>query len=140
MNLVCLTLAILISMTGVSNAEIKIIVNQSVKQNYISKKEIKKVFEGRQKTWDDGSNIIVTIYKDENIFRAFLAEFGNTKPTQFKNVWSRLIFTGKVTSDQIQIFSSEEDAINYLTNTAGAIGFTTMENIPQKLKFIQIGE
>lgn len=135
-----LIFVIIISITAFSYAEITIIANKSVKQDTITKKEVKKVFQGRQKTWDDGSNIIVTILKDDTIFRKFLKSYVKTNPTQFKNVWRRLIFTGKVTSDQIQIFSTEEDVLSYITKTKGAIGYTAIENIPGGLKIIQIGE
>ena len=139
--LVYLPLILILLFTGYTDAEeITIIANHNVIQDHISKKEVKKIFEGRQKTWDDGSNITVTIYKDNKIFRKFLAIYVNTNPTQFKNVWRRLIFTGKVTSDQIQIFPSEEEAVSYVRNTTGAIGFTHLENIPSDLKIIKIGE
>ncbi len=131
-------LVLILSVSFLSHAEIKIIVNQNVKQNFISKKEIKKIFQGRQSTWDDGDNIIVVILKENKIFKEFLSTYVKTNPTQFKNVWRRLIFTGKVTSDQIQLFKSEEESIAFLLNTKNTIGFTTLEEIPSGLKIIKI--
>lgn len=114
---------------------ILIIGNWDLPVDALSRDEIKSIFLGEKIMWDNGKKITFVILKTK-MHEVFLKEFiGNTE-SQYRNYWRKLVFTGKSRSPRS--FESEEDMIEYIANSSGAIGYIPSEAYTDKVKIISV--
>ena len=77
--------AAVLFMSGVAQASEITIVKSDHTIEEISKKDLKKILEGKSKTWDDGSTIILVTLKEGPAHEAFLKKYArrvqNNLPT-----------------------------------------------------------
>lgn len=115
---------------------VKIIVNQSVPDNRLSKDDIEKIYLGKKQAWSDGSKIAPVTLKECQAHETFITQYVKRSPVQFNAFWLRAIYTG--TGVPPVSFENESDLIHYVSSTPGAIGYVPEETESGELKVIQI--
>ncbi len=108
---------------GNSYAEVFFIANLSVDVDALSKSEVKKIFLGDKKVWDNGNAIILVTMKENDTHNEFLKKYVKRSSMQFKRFWRNKVFLGQ--GDTPKSFSNEEEMIEYLKQTTGAIGYAS---------------
>jgi ABC-type phosphate transport system substrate-binding protein len=102
-------------------AEIKIIVNVSVAETTLSKKNIEDIFLGKIVQWKDNAAIHVVAVKDPKVHHAFLEQYLKKTETQWNAYWKRLVFTGTGTPPEQA--ETQQAVLEYVAKTKGAIGY-----------------
>ena len=87
--------AAVLFMSGVAQASEITIVKSDHTIEEISKKDLKKILEGKSKTWDDGSTIILVTLKEGPAHEAFLKKYARKSAKQFTNYWRKMVFSGR---------------------------------------------
>ncbi len=118
---------------SVANAEgVILIANSIIPVKQLSKKEVRDLYLGKTKMWDNGWNVQIAWLAEPDISRRFLSEFVHKSPRQFNNYWKDMVFTGK-THMIPKYFDNEASLIQYVSETQGAIGyvsaFTSFKNV-----------
>ncbi|MCP4353829.1 MAG: hypothetical protein GY795_50930 [Desulfobacterales bacterium] len=108
-------------------ADIIIIANKNVPENTLTRKEIKEIFLGKRVQWSDHSKIHVITLKDAGIHKTFLKQYLNKSRSKWKSYWKRMVFTGRGIPPKTII--SEAEAIAYVAETKGAVGYISSEGI-----------
>ncbi len=106
-----------------SAGEIVIIVNENVTESTLSKNDIKKIFLGNKTTWDNGDKIVFVVQDRVSISDPFLKTYAQKSVSQYKNYWKQQVFTGKGKAPKS--FATEEELVQFVSETSGAIGFVT---------------
>ncbi len=122
-----------------SRADVGVIVNSGVKESVMSFIDLKLVFTNKIRTWQDGKKINIVIFEKADVKEAFLKEFIQMTPSQFKTLWLELVFTGK--ANMYKIVYTEESLLDIVSNTPGAIGFIAFkggEKINNGVKAIKL--
>ncbi len=96
-------------------------VGEGVQKESLSKSDLKKIYLGRKTKLSDGTAVIPVALRKGETHEEFLSEIVNKTPSQFRIYWKRAIFTGK--NNAIKIFSSEDEARDFIESTPGAIGY-----------------
>ena len=122
---------------GLSSAEgVILIVNKNVDQSRLSRQEVRDIFLGDKRTWDDGQHVVVVTLKSGTVHDEFLQEYIKKTAIIFSRYWKRMLMTGK---SKIPIaFNSENDAIDYVKNTDGAIGYISPALLNESVKKMTI--
>lgn len=119
----------------VAAEDVLIICNQDVPVEQLNRQEIKDIFLGKNKLWDDKTKIIIVTLKDKNDQLPFLKKFIRKSSSQFKNYWRKMVFTGK--GKIPKSFDTIEEMLAYVAKTKGAIGYVGSTILDEKVKVIK---
>ena len=87
----------------------------------VSKKDLKKMFLGKTKSWDDGSPVILVILEGGDAHEKFVKKFAGKTAKQFQNFWRKMVFSGK--GKMPQAFASEAELVAFVAANPGAVGY-----------------
>ena len=105
---------------------VKVLVNRSVPEQALSINNIRSIFSMRTRNWSDGSTITVFILKDkQGTHNQFVRQSLQMAPHQLQRSWDRYRYTG---TGQTPIeLANEQQMIERIASTPGAIGYTSQE-------------
>ncbi len=105
----------------VSNPDAFIIANSSVAIDAMTKEDIGEIFLGKKVKWNEGGQIKIAMLKKSGIYEEFVNDFTRKTLHQFHIYWKRLVFIGKGLPPKL--FETEEELVNYVARTEGAISY-----------------
>ena len=111
-------------------ADVVVIANKNVSETSMTKDKVKNIFLGKIVKWQDSSRIHFVTLKGD-VHKSFLKEYIGRSTNQYKTYWKKVLFTGK--GSMPKTFSTEQEIIQYVANTEGAVGYinknTASENV-----------
>lgn len=113
-------LALLLAATASIPAATVVISHPDVTDASISSDAIKKIYLGKQSSWEDGTRVSLVVL-DSDHGHAFLKEHVRKSFRQFVAYWKRQVFTGKGSMPAIS--EKDEAVVSVVQSTPGAIGF-----------------
>ncbi len=125
-----LTLLVVAGSSVVSAQEIDtktgglLIINSQVKEAKLTKAGVASIFLGKKTTYSDKSKVVLATLKEGTPHTGFLKTYLGKTPSQFKNYWKKLVFTGK--AKQPKAFKTEKELVEYVGKTKGAIGYISL--------------
>lgn len=122
-------------LSSVATCDIVIIANKNVAEDSLSIEDIKRIFLGKKKKWKDNSPVTIAFNKTPSIHNDLLKKYVMRTPSQFKNTWRRLVFTGE--GKYPLSFSSDMKMINFIGSKEGAIGYIDADQVNDKVKIIK---
>jgi ABC-type phosphate transport system substrate-binding protein len=84
---------------------------------------VRNIFLGKKTKWDNGQQIVIVTLKDSETHKNFLKKYIAKTATQFKSYWKKQVFTGK--GSVPKSFEKEEDLLDFVAGTEGAIGYVS---------------
>lgn len=114
-----------------------IIANKSVPIETISSVELKNIYTGKIKLWENGDKIAIAYSKQKSTQTIFLKTYIKKTPQQFVNYWRNLIFTGKSSTIPKGI-KDEKELLKYVSGRKGAIGFISSQQLIDDVKTITV--
>jgi ABC-type phosphate transport system substrate-binding protein len=116
------------------NAQVAVIANKSVSENSITNDKLADIYLSKTKTWDDGSRIVrFTCKTDNDISGKFFSTVGKSH-ADMKKLWMKLQLTGA--GQAPDALGSDEETINVVSSTPGAIGFIDAKKVNDKVKVL----
>ena len=101
--------------------DVIIIANKNAPADMMSYRDIKNIFLGRKTKWSTGQKIIIATLSGSETHKAFLKNYIQKSPSQFKRYYKSLVFTGK--GKMPKSFNTQESVLEFVANTDGAIGY-----------------
>jgi len=101
--------------------------------------DVVKLFLGKTKKWEDGTNVVITTLKSGDVHEAFLTTYVKKQPMQFDNYWKQLVFTGR--GKMPKSFASEDEMLGFISSNKGAVGYVSdakAGSLPANVKAITI--
>jgi len=129
-GLLCLALAI-----GYGS-EISIITNPANDTVSLTQDELRKIFTGKKRSWQNGNRIMIILMKRGSLHDHFLEEVVKQNSTQFSIAWKKLIFTGK--APLLNYAQSEEEMVEMVRRYPHAIGYVGPQSDLEGVKTIFI--
>ncbi|MBF0226195.1 MAG: substrate-binding domain-containing protein [Desulfobacterales bacterium] len=125
-------------MVCTANAEddVKVIGNNDVPDKELSRMDIQQIFLGKKTRWSDNKKITIVTSKNEDLNEKFLTKFVGKTPSQFRNYWKNLVFTGK--GKEPIAFSNDKALIEHIVSNEGSIGYVSSESSPDGVTLIII--
>lgn len=116
---------------------IDIIANKGVAQNTVTLATARAIFGMRQSKWPDGTAIRVFVLPDDHTTHGALCkERLNLFPYQLRLSWDRLIYSGMAQAPSE--VPNEEELLNKVATTPGAIGYVRKVKANDPVKIISI--
>lgn len=120
--------------TPILAEDIIIIVNKSVYNESLSVLDVKNIFLGKKKVWDNNEKIVLAVLKKDNTHKKFTRKYLKKNSTQFNNYWKNMVFTGKARAPRR--FKDEEELRGFVAGTQDAIGYISSELYTKDVKKI----
>ena len=114
---------IMLGLFGITDAAEIFIIGHNVPADSLSKAQIKNIFLGKIRRWDNGQKIIFAVLAEGEVHRHFIRNYTGKTQRQFKMFWKKLTFIGK--GRMPQIFKTEVQMIEFINNTKGALGYVS---------------
>jgi ABC-type phosphate transport system substrate-binding protein len=122
--------------SGVAGA-VDVIANKGVSLNSLSLASARAIFGMRQVKWPDGAPIRVFVLPDDHVLHgAVCKERLNIFPYQLRQSWDRLVYSGMAQAPSE--VSSEEELLNKVAATPGAIGYVRKVKANDPVKILNI--
>jgi ABC-type phosphate transport system substrate-binding protein len=125
-----LTILLFITSIG-AYAQVAVIANKSVSENSIDESKLTELYTLKTKTWDNGSAVILlTLKGDNNTSDKFFDKIGKSS-MKMKKIWMKKQLTGE--GQAPEGFGSEDEMLNKVASTPGAIGFVDATKVNDNL-------
>lgn len=122
--------------SGVADA-VDVIANKSVSLNSLSLASARAIFGMRQVKWPDGAPVRVFVLPDDHVLHgAVCKERLNIFPYQLRQSWDRLVYSGMAQAPSE--VSSEEELLNKVAATPGAIGYVRKVKANDPVKILNV--
>jgi len=129
-------LSSLLSMTSLAST-LKVIANVTVEEEQLKLKDLRSIYTMKKSLWSNGDRIAVFVLSDDSAtHKDFCRKLLKVFPRQLESVWYRLVYSG--TGEQPVAVGSEEEMLELVAKTPGAIGYTRSETLHEKTKIITI--
>jgi ABC-type phosphate transport system substrate-binding protein len=115
--------------------DVVVIVNQSVSETTLSKQDVGNIYLGKKSSWSDGSKIKFVVLTGDT-HASFLKSYVGKSESQFNTFWKKQVFTGK--GSPPKELDSDQAMVEFVAQTAGAIGYVSAGTDVSKVKTITI--
>lgn len=126
-----------VTFPGIASADdLIVIANRSVPVALLTENEVKMIFLGKTKIWENGLKVNIVMQRDKEITERFLKHYVKQTPSKFNNYWEKQGFIG---GDNPPLsFEREKDLVQYVSETRGAIGFINSKSYTDNLKILSV--
>jgi ABC-type phosphate transport system substrate-binding protein len=102
----------------------KLIVNNGIRIDSLSKKAVSDIFLKRTTKWDGGSAVVPVDQADTTSVRAdFSREVHGKSTAAIKSFWNQQIFSGRDVPPVEK--KSDADVVSFVRSTSGAVGYVS---------------
>lgn len=122
--------------TKAAAEKVVIIVNPAVSDLTLTLDALKDIYLNKKTKWSDGNKIVFVTLKDSDTHREFLKTYIMRTSSQFRNFWKQQVFTGK--GKMPTVFNSEEELLDFVSGTDGAIGYISGSVSTDRVKTIAV--
>ena len=133
-----LLLSCFVSAALAQTEDILLIVHNGVAVDELSQETVSEIYLGTRTKWEDGQTIRVAMLKKGKTHERFTEKIVKTTPSKLKNLWKKVVFTGAGTPPKI--FKNEEDLVEFVAETEGAIGYIAKETPHEGVKILSLKE
>ena len=117
-----------------SFSQITVIANKSVDESSVDLNLLRDIYTLSKTRWSNGERIKCFDYNKKTDTQAEFYLVINKQPLQLKKVWLRKKLTGK--GKPPKLLSSEEEMLNMVAKTEGAIGYIVSSKINATVKVL----
>lgn len=122
---------------GLASAEDLVVIgNRSVPVSSLDPRDVKNIYLGKMKVWDNGMKVQFVTLKDGDIAERFLKQYVKKNPSMFSKYWKKKVFTGG--GKPPKAFSREKDLVKYVAETKGAIGYISSKSLSESVKILSV--
>lgn len=132
MKRIILTVAFLLFCATCLSAQVAVIAHKSVPIDKIKKTELLDFYTGDIKKWSDGTNVIVKDLKPKGDVKKTFYKFLGKTPSRMKSIWLKKMLSGE--GDPPEALKSEEEMLQKIAKTPGAIGFINQSKVNNNVK------
>jgi len=132
MKIVIVTLLFLFSWAEASFPQVAVIAHKTVPVDTIKKSELLDFYTGDIKKWINGDKVIVNDLKPKGEVKKIFYKFLGKTPSRMKSIWLKNMLSGE--GDPPEALKSEEEMLQKIAATPGAIGFLSHTKVDNNVK------
>ncbi len=132
MKIAIVTLLFLFSWPETSFSQVAVIAHKSVPIDKIKKSELLDFYTGDIKKWINGDKVIVNDLKPKGEVKKIFYKFLGKTPSRMKSIWLKNMLSGE--GDPPEALKSEEEMLQKIAATPGAIGFLSHTKVDNNVK------
>jgi ABC-type phosphate transport system substrate-binding protein len=106
-----------------ANNDLVIIANPGINDNSIEKRDLQRIYLGKQTQWQDNTSIVPVMLKSGPLRDEFIEGYVDRSVQRFVTYWRQMVFTGKGIPPKS--FASESDLVAFVARTPGSVGYVS---------------
>jgi ABC-type phosphate transport system substrate-binding protein len=106
-----------------ANNDLVIIANPGINDNSIEKRDLQRIYLGKQTQWQDNTSIVPVMLKSGPLRDEFIEGYVDRSVQRFVTYWRQMVFTGKGVPPKS--FASESDLVDFVARTPGSVGYVS---------------
>ncbi len=118
------------------NAQVAVIANKSVPIEKASKSQLLDYYSGDIKFWGDKKPIVVFDLKPKTEIKDIFYEYIAKNTARMKSIWMKKLLMGE--GDPPYAVDSEDEMLQKVQSTPGAIGFVSLSKVKGNVKIIAL--
>lgn len=119
-----------------ASGQVAVIANKSVPVDEVSSQQLLDFYTGDVKLWENKDPVIVTDLKPEGEVKALFYEYLGKSPSRMKSIWLKKMLSGE--GDPPEALKSENEVLQKVSSTPGAIGFVSEASVTDEVKVLVI--
>ena len=136
MKIAIVTILFLFSCAEASFSQVAVIAHKSVPVDTIKKSELLDFYTADIKKWINGDKVIVNDLKPKGEVKNIFYKFLGKTPSRMKSVWLKNMLSGE--GDPPEALKSEEEMLQKIAATPGAIGFLSHTKVDNNVKTLMV--
>ena len=132
MRIAIVTLLFLFTWPEASFSQVAVIAHKSVPVDTIKKSELLDFYTADIKKWINGDKVIVNDLKPKGEVKKIFYKFLGKTPSRMKSIWLKNMLSGE--GDPPEALKSEEEMLQKIAATPGAIGFLSHTKVDNNVK------
>jgi len=116
-------------------SDILVVANKGVESSSLSKDQLQRIYLGKLSRWDSGDKVNFCLVKTD-LLEKFCQEYLSQSARNYFKYWKKLVFTGK--GSMPPFYDKDEDVINFVAETKGALGFVSSGANTDSVKVLNI--
>jgi len=123
-------------LAGISGVfpQVAVIANPSVPVEAIEKSELEDFYTGDIRQWSDGESVIVFDLKPKGEVKNIFYQYLGKSTSRMKSIWMKNMLLGE--GDPPESIQSEEELLEKVVSTPGAIGFISQAKTSEEVKIL----
>jgi ABC-type phosphate transport system substrate-binding protein len=117
-------------------AQLAIIANKSVPINEIDNSQLLDFYTGDKSFWSNGESVIIFDLQQKGQLRDAFFKFLGKSPVRIKSIWMKRMLSGD--ADPPEFLDSEDEMLQKIASTSGAIGFVHKSKVSTAVKELKI--
>ncbi len=119
---------------GLARAQVAVIAHPGAPAEQLSKSELLDFYTRDVRTWNTGEPVIVFDLKQKNTVKKIFYQFLGKSTSRMKSIWMKKMLSGE--GDPPEALSSQKKVGERVLSTPGAIGFVSVDSIPDGAKVL----
>ncbi len=119
-------------------SQVAVIAHPSVPLNEISQSDLFDIYSGETRLWENDEIVFAYDLKPKSDIKESFYNFLGKSPSRMKSIWMVNMLSGE--GDPPEPVESEEEMLERVANTPGAIGFLSYAKADSLVKVLQIIE
>jgi hypothetical protein len=115
-------------------ANVRVIVNQGVRDGSISATALKNIYTGRTNYWDGGERVVIAVLTDRT--DEALDEVSGMEASEFRTFWQRLVFSGR--GEEPRRATDAASLVALVASTRGAIALVPADAPLKGVKILDV--
>lgn len=136
MNKILLTLLFCLTLTQASFAQVAVIAHKDVPVDSIKHSELLNFYVLDIKAWSNGTPVVVFDLKPKDSVKEDFYDFLGKSTSRMKSIWMKKLLSGE--GNPPEALKSEEEMLQKVATTIGAIGFVSKDSIDEKIKVLLV--
>lgn len=124
--------------TTEAGADVAVIAHKDVRADTVARSQLFDFYAGDLKFWADGTPIIVLDLKPKTKVKKTFYKYLGKSSARMKSIWLKRMLSGE--GDPPQAFKSEEELLQKVIGTPGAVGFVAAEKVNEQVKVLVVIE
>ncbi len=136
MRIAIVSILFVFSWAEASFSQVAVIAHKSVPVDTIKKSELLDFYTADIKKWINGDKVIVNDLKPKGEVEEIFYKFLGKTPSRMKSVWLKNMLSGE--GDPPEALKSEEEMLQKIAATPGAIGFLSHTKVDNNVKTLMV--
>lgn len=118
--------------------DLVIIGNPNLPAPSLDSKDLQRIYMGKQTRWENDLAIVPVMLKSSAVHELFVETYLGRSVHRFVTYWRQMVFTGKGIPPRS--FASENELVEFVANTPGAVGYASAQTNVQSVMVIRIAD
>ena len=120
--------------TTAAAAQVAVIAHKDVPADSIAKVQLLDFYTGEAQSWEGGLEVVVFDLKSKGAVKDAFYDFLGKSSSRMKSIWLKRKLSGE--GDPPESFQTEEELLQHVTSTPGAVGFVHASKVSVDVKVL----